>query len=827
MTTPDPFAPGYRLTDGNQLNTVTSHPVWSVAQAVTAKVGGTAVTSPLITDTITNITSVGAVGAGVTLPQAIPGTVLAIVNNGANRATIFAVSGSTIDGIAGNIGIPLLAGASANFYAVAVNQWITTGNVGPTGPTGPSGGPTGPTGPTGASITGYTGYTGYTGPTGWTGAASTVTGPTGYTGPTGAASTVTGPTGYTGWTGYTGPASTVTGPTGYTGPTGWTGYTGPASTVTGPTGFTGYTGPTGYTGWTGYTGYTGYTGPTGLQGSLYNTNSVSSLTIGLGTKSLLVGTGLSYSFGQQVVIAYDANNYMQGVIASYNNSSGAMVVNVTSAAGSGTYIAWAVNLAGPIGATGTTGPTGYTGYTGYTGPTGAPSTVTGPTGYTGYTGPAGSGIQYKGTVANAAALPGYPSSYVGAVGDAYVTLNDQHLWVWSGTTWVDNGAIATVTGPTGYTGPTGATGAASNVTGPTGYTGFTGYTGYTGPTGSTGAGGTLGYWGSFYDTSATQKALANNSETIIALGQTDPNSSGVSIVSGNRMTFANAGTYNIQYSLQAINTDTSIRNMNVWLKLNGTVVPDTNSLYAITSSHGGTDGYTILAINYVIKVTAGQYVQLAWSTDDYVHNYFQTFPAGFLASPAPESPCAIVTATQVMYGQVGPTGYTGYTGPTGYTGYTGYTGAASTVTGPTGWTGPAGVNGATGPTGATGAASNVTGPTGYTGPTGWTGPTGAGASITISNDTASTGPYYPVFSTATTGTPTTFNTSNANLLYNPAKGLLTALNHASSQGINFNSSTISVNTSIPSGYNGLSAGPLTVNGGVTVTVPANSRWVVV
>ena len=62
MTTPDPFAPGYRLTDGNQLNTVTAHPVWSVAQAVTAKVGGTATTSPLVTEAITNITSVGATG---------------------------------------------------------------------------------------------------------------------------------------------------------------------------------------------------------------------------------------------------------------------------------------------------------------------------------------------------------------------------------------------------------------------------------------------------------------------------------------------------------------------------------------------------------------------------------------------------------------------------------------------------------------------------------------------------------------------------------------------------------------------------------------------
>ena len=46
-------------------------------------------------------------------------------------------------------------------------------------------------------------------------------------------------------------------------------------------------------------------------------------------------------------------------------------------------------------------------------------------------------------------------------------------------------------------------------------------------------------------------------------------------------------------------------------------------------------------------------------------------------------------------------------------------------------------------------------------------------------------------------------------------------------GIFVNNATVSSNYSIPSGYNGLTAGPVTVNGGVSVTVPSGSKWVVV
>lgn len=41
-----------------------------------------------------------------------------------------------------------------------------------------------------------------------------------------------------------------------------------------------------------------------------------------------------------------------------------------------------------------------------------------------------------------------------------------------------------------------------------------------------------------------------------------------------------------------------------------------------------------------------------------------------------------------------------------------------------------------------------------------------------------------------------------------------------------NSNTISVNATIPTNYNGVSAGPITINSGITVTVPSGSVWTI-
>lgn len=47
------------------------------------------------------------------------------------------------------------------------------------------------------------------------------------------------------------------------------------------------------------------------------------------------------------------------------------------------------------------------------------------------------------------------------------------------------------------------------------------------------------------------------------------------------------------------------------------------------------------------------------------------------------------------------------------------------------------------------------------------------------------------------------------------------------EGYSMNSSTIAQSSSIPSGYNAMSAGPITINSGVSVTVPSGSTWVIV
>jgi len=71
--------------------------------------------------------------------------------------------------------------------------------------------------------------------------------------------------------------------------------------------------------------------------------SFSSLTIGTGSKSLTVPTGLNFSNGQTLMIGFNGSNYMTGTVTSYNSGSGALVVNVTNAVGSGTFSGWSVH----------------------------------------------------------------------------------------------------------------------------------------------------------------------------------------------------------------------------------------------------------------------------------------------------------------------------------------------------------------------------------------------------------------------------------------------------------------------------------------------------
>jgi hypothetical protein len=85
-----------------------------------------------------------------------------------------------------------------------------------------------------------------------------------------------------------------------------------------------------------------------IPGDRYLTTSSTSNTVSNGTKTFTVGTGLSYSSQQDVVISYNASNHMHALVTSYNSGTGVLVVDVNHHTGSGTYTAWTVNVGGMV-----------------------------------------------------------------------------------------------------------------------------------------------------------------------------------------------------------------------------------------------------------------------------------------------------------------------------------------------------------------------------------------------------------------------------------------------------------------------------------------------
>jgi len=64
-------------------------------------------------------------------------------------------------------------------------------------------------------------------------------------------------------------------------------------------------------------------------------------------------------------------------------------------------------------------------------------------------------------------------------------------------------------------------------------------------------------------------------------------------------------------------------------------------------------------------------------------------------------------------------------------------------------------------------------------------------------------------------------------VYGDASDIAYEAHFAASNGILFNSNTVATSLTLPTNYNGVSAGNVTLSTGVTVTVPTGARWVIV
>jgi hypothetical protein len=164
---------------------------------------------------------------------------------------------------------------------------------------------------------------------------------------------------------------------------------------------------------------------------------------------------------------------------------------------------------------------------------------------------------------------------------------------------------------------------------------------------SSGSSGTsTGYYGSFFDTSNQTHTSANTAKAM-TLNQTPPaagtEASGVSVVSSSRITVANAGVYNIQFSAQLDNSSSQDYDADIWIALNGTAVANSNTQVTVPGSHGGNNGNAVAAWNFVLTLAAGNYIELMWS----VENTSISLPTYSAVSPHPATPSLIVTVSQV------------------------------------------------------------------------------------------------------------------------------------------------------------------------------------
>lgn len=174
---------------------------------------------------------------------------------------------------------------------------------------------------------------------------------------------------------------------------------------------------------------------------------------------------------------------------------------------------------------------------------------------------------------------------------------------------------------------------------------------YTGKTATSFTGITRGVHGSS-KSAHTAGAAVTEAQTIasptvavpVALLQTTT-SNGVAIdaTDKTKVVFSIAGIYNIQFSIQMLTYDSTIDNVTIWFRLNGTDIPYSAGIATIPAVHGGIAGTAIISWNLIQPVNAGDYIQLLFASNT-GNTVAATYPAG--TSPVhPVSPSIILTAT--------------------------------------------------------------------------------------------------------------------------------------------------------------------------------------
>ena len=146
------------------------------------------------------------------------------------------------------------------------------------------------------------------------------------------------------------------------------------------------------------------------------------------------------------------------------------------------------------------------------------------------------------------------------------------------------------------------------------------------------------HYGAFSDTT-TQTIASINTAYAMTFNTTD-SSNGVTIGSPtSRLVVTEQGVYNIQFSAQLDKASGAAATAHIWLRKNGTNVPNTASKVVIQ----GTAAELVAAWNFIIQLEPTNYVELMWAADD----ANVVLLAASATSVWPAIPSVICTITQV------------------------------------------------------------------------------------------------------------------------------------------------------------------------------------
>ena len=150
--------------------------------------------------------------------------------------------------------------------------------------------------------------------------------------------------------------------------------------------------------------------------------------------------------------------------------------------------------------------------------------------------------------------------------------------------------------------------------------------------------------GAFQD--STDQTVANTTTAYAVTFNTTDFSNGVTIASSSRITVADSGIWNLQFSIQFTNTTNASQDVDVWFRVNGTNVANSNSRFGFAPRKGAGDPYHIVAaLNYFVSLNATDYVEIMWRPTD-IGVQIEQYAAS--ASPTrPAVPSAIVTMSFV------------------------------------------------------------------------------------------------------------------------------------------------------------------------------------